>query len=258
MPTDTSEFQFGPGSAWAVIQYYMGGTVPTIAQPRKFDVMQSIDITFDTTTKRLMGSNTFPRAIGISEGKVTMKINFARFNGGLFQMRFGEPAGLTTGGFLMADDEAGTIPAVSTYIVTVVNSATWTKDWGVRYGDTGEPFTAVASGPTVGQYSVASGVYTFAAADASRPVVISYEYSSTTGLTLGILSHPQGQIALTSIRYQGQYGNRQIGIYIPNAVGSSVNMPTKQGDFVIQEMQFEAFANSANQIAYLYLPAGDL
>jgi hypothetical protein len=374
---DEAEFQFGPGSMWATLQQFMDGTTPGTPQPRKFDVMQSVDLTFDATLKSLMSNLTFPRAIGVSEGKVTIKVNFARFNGGLWQMRFGEPAGVTSGNKQMADDEAQTIPSVSTYTITVAKAPLFLLDYGVRYGDTDAPMSALQTGtPAQGEYVVNSttGVYTFAAADAGRPVLISYEFTNTAvvwtdrgvagtwsathaysanaiildpttnsiqivttagtsgsstpsfsatagttttdgsvtwtslgvpggwkgatyyplhtcisdsngnieqvttagitggsvpvwpsstgntttdggGYTLSVLSHLQGQFTLTSLRYQGQYGGRYVGVYIPNAVGGNYNMPTKEGDFVVQSLEFQAFATPSGNVAYLYIPS---
>lgn len=257
MAADAAGFIFGPGSAWGVVNTFIDGTTPAIVQPVKFDVMQSFDLALDTTVKRLMGSDIFPRAIGISEGKVTCKIKVAKFGAQIWQLRLGEPAGVTTGQSLMADDEAHTVPATTPFTVTIAppGSGVWAKDWGVRYADTDAPLTAVASVTATGQYSVSAGVYTFDTADSSRSVVISYEYTVTTGNTLTMLSHPQGQVALTSIRYQGYYGGRLVGVLIPNAVGSTLSIPSKQGDFAVPELDFEAFADSTGKVAILYLPS---
>jgi len=51
----------------------------------------------------------------------------------------------------------------------------WASDLGVAYTP-GGPLVAVASSPAVGQYSVAAGVYTFAAGDYDASVAISYGY----------------------------------------------------------------------------------
>lgn len=52
----------------------------------------------------------------------------------------------------------------------------WASDAGVTYVATGAALTAVASAPATGQYSVAAGVYTFAAGDAGKAVVVNYGY----------------------------------------------------------------------------------
>ena len=55
------------------------------------------------------------------------------------------------------------------------------------YASTGVQLTPVGSGPTVGQYSVSAGVYTFAAADASAALLISFLYT-TPGSTVSALT----------------------------------------------------------------------
>lgn len=53
----------------------------------------------------------------------------------------------------------------------------WASDAGVTYAATGAALAAVASAPATGQYSVsAAGVYTFAAGDAGKAVVVNYGY----------------------------------------------------------------------------------
>ena len=51
----------------------------------------------------------------------------------------------------------------------------WANDLGVTYAN-GTALTAVTGTPAVGQYSVAGGVYTFAAADAGAAVLLSYGF----------------------------------------------------------------------------------
>ena len=74
--------------------------------------------------------------------------------------------------------ETLTVPATTTYTVTVAKAASFTDDLGVVDIATGAPMTEVAASPgpanTGGQYSVSNGVYTFNAHDASKKVGIAY------------------------------------------------------------------------------------
>ncbi len=82
-----------------------------------------------------------------------------------------------TAGYAIVD-EAHTIPATSTYTITVNQTfGPWGQDDGVMTIG-GTVFTAVAANPASGQYSVNSttGTYTFNAADASTALLISYSY----------------------------------------------------------------------------------
>jgi hypothetical protein len=79
-----------------------------------------------------------------------------------------------SGGYGAAVSEAHTVPATP-FQVTVTQAATFSCDQQVSYVSSGLPLVRVASGPTVGQYSVsAAGVYTFAAADTSKALTFAY------------------------------------------------------------------------------------
>lgn len=70
--------------------------------------------------------------------------------------------------------EARSIPAGSPYTITPFSP--WNGDIGAAF--TGGAALVLVSGvPATGQYAVSNGVYTFAAADASRAVTITYSYT---------------------------------------------------------------------------------
>ena len=75
------------------------------------------------------------------------------------------------------ESEAATVPAApGPYTVAVAAPfGPWASDAGVTYGN-GTALTAVAGNPAAGQYAVAGGVYTLAAADAGAGVLISYGF----------------------------------------------------------------------------------
>lgn len=79
-------------------------------------------------------------------------------------------------GYLTAA-EPQTIPATPFQVTPDQLNGPWAQDAGVVNGTTGVAMVKVASGtPTAGQYKVAAGIYTFAAADTGVPVLISYSY----------------------------------------------------------------------------------
>ena len=215
--------------------------------PINFGLVQ--DVTYDETStlKELYGQNRRALAIGAGTIKATVKAKMARISGvALASLLYGVAtvAGQTATAFA----EAGTIPGVSTYTITVANSATWTVDQGVVYTATGLPLKRVASGPTVGQYSVAAGVYTFAAADASAKVLISYNYTiSATGLnvpignpllgpTVNFAANLYGVDPTTSLSYSLQ---------LYNCVTEKFSIGTTRADFVMPERDFRCDANAA-------------
>ncbi len=73
--------------------------------------------------------------------------------------------------------ESATVPAApGPYSVTAaVPFGPWASDSGVTYAN-GLALTPLAGNPSAGQYAVASGVYTFAAADAGANVLLSYGF----------------------------------------------------------------------------------
>ncbi len=76
-------------------------------------------------------------------------------------------------------NEAHTIPASVSYTITTTQTyGHWSQDDGVT-NSTGTVFTAVTGTPSAGQYSVdiATGIYTFNAADAGTAMLISYSYT---------------------------------------------------------------------------------
>src|SRR5208283_697884 len=59
---------------------------------------------------------------------------------------------------------------------------------GVAYASSGLQLTPVASSPAAGQYSVASGVYTFSSADAGKAVLITYSYTQSVAGSNAVIS----------------------------------------------------------------------
>jgi hypothetical protein len=73
--------------------------------------------------------------------------------------------------------EAQTVPTVSPWqIAPAAPYGGWGADLGVAYTASGAALTQVARAATAGQYSVASGLYSFSAADSGAAVAISYGY----------------------------------------------------------------------------------
>jgi hypothetical protein len=75
------------------------------------------------------------------------------------------------------ENESVTVPAApGPYTATVAAPfGPWAADAGVTY-DNGMALMAVSGAPSTGQYNVAGGLYTFAAADAGAGVLVSYGY----------------------------------------------------------------------------------
>lgn len=221
------------------------------ATPLQFGALQDISADLSRTVKSLYGQNQQPLAIGGGEIKASVKAKMGFINAGVYASLF-YGTSTSVGTVSLASNEAHSVPAVTTYTVTVTNSATFSKDLGVTYAN-GNPMTQVASAPSVGQYSVASGVYTFAAADASAAVLISYEYTSaSSGSTVAVGAILQGvQPIITLDLYRGYNGTGERHRFWA-AVCSKLTIPTKMADFGISELDFECFLDSQGRFHNVY------
>lgn len=235
-------FTFGSGSVWAVPS---GAT----ATPVQFGTLQDVSTDFSFSNKELTGQYQFPVAVARGPGKITCKAKSASISALAFNtIFFGNIQ--TTGGLTTASQSA-TIPATP-YQVTVTNSATFLDDLGVTYSATGIALTKVASSPATGQYSVAAGVYTFAAADTTLGVVISYSYTIMTGFQSTITNQLMGQApTFTVVLNNANYGSQNFTLKLYSCVSSKLAMNFKNTDFMVPEFDFEAFANAANSIGQL-------
>jgi hypothetical protein len=243
-------FQFGSGTLWG---YPVGGNLAANPTPMKFGTLQDVALDISGSLKELYGQNQFAETVARGKYKITGKAKFAQIVGKhVNDLFFGQT--LNSGQKLTALDEAQNVPASTPYTVTVTNAAQFSDDWGGRYSATGLPLTKVASSPLQGQYSVnSSGVYTFAAADASVAVLITYRYSSTAGVQLNIRQQLMGFAPSFQMLLNEQYAGKQANLLLYSCVAEKLSWQTKNEDFLIPEFDFEAFANAGGQVMDLYL-----
>lgn len=233
------QFGFASGSAWAIDS----AANPT---PAPFGILQSVGIDFSFSNKELAGTFGFPVAVGRGAGKISCKAQAARLSGRLLNLFFGgtKAVGQTN----VAQDESGAIPATP-FQVTVANSVNFLADLGVFNAATGIPYVRVASAPATGQYSVAAGVYTFAAADTGQAVKISYTYTTSAAGETITISNPLMGVAPTFKTVATQlYNNQRSTITLNANVFSKLGTATKSEDFNIPDFDWSAFADSANNI----------
>jgi hypothetical protein len=222
------------------------------ATPSQFGVLQDVQVDFSATLKELMGQNQFAVAVARSAMKVTGKIKSAKIVGSVYNdLFFGQTA--VTGAVLQAVNEAGTVPTTP-YQITVSNAATFLTDLGVLNATTGLPLKKVASAPATGQYSVNSttGVYTFAAADTTVAVLISYTYSSATGATkITIANQLQGAAPTFQMNLAETYNSKVLNFQLNACVANKLSFPLKNSDWTINDIEFQAFADAAGNVGYL-------
>jgi hypothetical protein len=238
--------QFGSGYLLAAPQTASGNPAPnpTPVQP---NVIQNIKFTLGADIKSLFGQNQWPVDSAIGKRSIKGSFEFAQITNFLMsQVFFGD--GTTEGVLQTVTGEQHTIPATP-YQITVTNFVDPIVDQGVVYTATGLPLTQHAT-PTTGQYSVdlATGVYTFAAADTGMGVSIAYQYSiPSTGTTLTVENHQMGWGPVVALDIwdayeQGNFGLQGIGFYFPNVRLGKIDATSKIDDYQMYTTDFEAFA----------------
>lgn len=236
---------FGTGFMFAT----PSGANPT---PTRFGALQDVSVDFSFDMKQLWGSNQFPLEQGRGKGKIDIKASIGRVDPNLFNNIF---FGLTTatGETLNSVDEAGTIPTTP-FQITVVNSATWSVDLGV-YDTTAKIWlTRVASAPATKQYSVAAGVYTFAAADTGHIVAISYTYTSAaTGVKLSYTNQILGGSVVFSVQLVNKFKHgdgttRSLFLNFPAVQCPKLGMPLKLDDFTLTSLDLMAQDDGAGNV----------
>lgn len=225
MPVLSGKKTFGAGR-------FFGTNNVTAPTPARFGIPQDMSIDFKQAVKELYGENKFAQAVAAGEMSVTGKVAFGETNSRIFKDLLFSTTG-AAGQVIQTDKEPGTVPASVSYIVTVVNSATFTTDLGVINADTGKTMTRVASAPTTGQYSVTAGVYIFAAADASAHVLISYlsTQAGGNGETVTLSNTLQGPAGAFTSSMVFPYGAEQDVLTLNNCVANDTGLATKQGDY---------------------------
>ena len=234
---------FGAGRVFLTGNY----TNPT---PCRASTPQSQSIDFKRKVESLFGENQLAVAVAAGQMEVTGKVEFSKTVARIFaDILFGD--GSTTGSYLESDQEAGTIPGSSSYIVTVVNSATWLFDLGVRNATTGVIYTCVASGTEVAgkSYSVAAGVYKFAAGDANGNVLISYGYSSATaGESIVLANQLQGLTGNFQAVHTLPWGTETDMFVFYNCIAGSTSLSAKNGGFGNTSLDYTAAVNGNGQL----------
>jgi hypothetical protein len=245
-----AQYGFGSGALWGAASI----ANPT---PSQFGALQDVQIDFAATVKELYGTFQFPLTVARGTVKVTGKAKMGQLQGRIFNDLFFNGAS-AAGQINTINDEAGTIPGTP-FGVTVANSATWTTDLGVVYAATGVRLTRVATGPTTGQYSVAAGIYTFAAADTTKGVLIDYVYTIvTTGQTITVTNQLLGTAPVfkpvMSMNYTNPAGAaQQMCLSMNAATSSKLSLATKLEDFLQPELDFSCFCDASNTLCTISL-----
>lgn len=220
--------------------------------PLKIAALQDVSVDFSSDIKQLFGQNQFPLDVARGKTKIEGKaasgnVDVQSFN----QFFFGLTA--ATGQTLRAINEAGTVPAMSTYTVTVTHAADFVQDLGVYNATTGLPLTQVATMPASGEYSVdqSTGIYTFNMAQASADMLFNYLYEDTAGHTVVISNQLMGTTPKFRLVLSQIYDSKTFTLVLYSCVAEKLSLPLKQDDYLIADFSFQAQANAAGLIGYI-------
>lgn len=243
------------GTGYVFIVPLTGGNPAVPSSPRLPGSIQDFNFENTSTIKELRSNLQYPDDTAAVDKKATWKLGSGRFDIDLFNNMFGGET-QTTGGVVLDVQEAHTIPATGPYTITVTNSGTYSKTLALNFTASGQPLVNVAGVPAQGEYSVASGVYTFNPADVGLGMLISYAYTTVNGSLVTVGNHVQGYGPQFEIYVAETYDEKTANV--PNYLhcfackATKFSLPLKRADYLIADIEGEAYANSAGNVYELY------
>lgn len=216
----------------------------------EFGFLQNISIDFTRDVKELFGERQFPDVVATGMSRVTGRAAHGRIFGSLYASAFfGED--VVAGSVAFADNEVHSISDPGYNAVDVTHDADWTDDLGVYYADTGLRLTWVDAAPTAGQYSVASGTYTFSHADAGKDVKINYLYDDSTHGKMFTINNQLMGITPAFKLVLFNPGRTQRGaapsvLVLNNVTATKLTLPMRLGEFALPEFDFTGYADASD------------
>lgn len=238
-----TQYVFGTGQLFSTP---VGGGAPL-----KFGALQDVSVDFNGDIKQLFGQYQFALDVARGKTKIEWKASTGNIDAAAFNdIFFGEE--VTTGDQLIqAINEEGTVPAMTTYTITVDNGANFVMDLGVKLASNGLPLKQVASSPAAMEYTVSNaGVYTFNVGQASAAVLIDYLWEdASTGGSLDIGNQLMGTTPKFQLVLSQVYDGKNFTLILYSNVAEKLSLPLKQDDYLIAELSGNAQADDAGRIA---------
>lgn len=247
---------FGAGKLIATPLTDAAGNAIAVPTPVAIAVLQDVSVDFDYETKTLHGEKQFPVSVARGKAKLSWKAKTADFDSAaLGSLLLGSQP--TASRRAAVIDFATTVPTTPFQItIAPPSSGTFVADLGVTNALTGLPLTRVAITPAAGQYSlvVATGVYTFNTAEASKSMLISYEYSvatDTTSKLFAISNNLMGYTPTFSAIFYNEYMGKKLVMKLTSNVMGKQGLPFKSDDFTMVDFDAEAFADASGSVGYI-------
>lgn len=221
--------------------------------PRSPALLQEVSVEFKADQKSLFGRKQMPAAV--ARGKVTTsgKCKLASQDALLWNaLYFGMPT--STSGARISDSEQHSLNASTLATVTVLNTP-FAVDYGVTNGSTGIPMQKITSGsPTENQYSVntSTGVYTFSSSETATSVILSYAFTSTTGVGFTISSQNMGYAPTFLMVMRNTFEGKEFVLTLNSCTMTDISIPSKQDDFWVSDCSFGIQADAAGNLGSFY------
>jgi hypothetical protein len=242
--------KFGVGVLIAITRTDAQGNLLAVPAPYRLGILQDVSSDFSFEAKTLYGANQLPVDRGRGKAKLAFSAKTADINAAaLAALHFGVTP--TVGVKLPVLDFAANIPGTP-YQVTITPpaSGTFLADLGVSDAS-GVVFTRVASAPAAGQYSMSAGVYTFAAADTGKAMLISYEYSASSGgIVVPMTNQLMGYSPSFSCMLFNDSKGSKLAVKLNNCQSDKLTLPFKNEDFSIADFGWEALDDGTGTAGY--------
>ena len=225
------------GSGQALVK--QGGVV--IARLNGLGDMQ---VSMKYPAKDVYGSGYYPIANVSGDRAINLSFTNNKFNLNYLKV-MGSTVATAQSVAMPVFGETATIPSATTYTVTLKKAASAVAlSETVRLADgSGTLFERVASGSeATGKYSIASGVLTFAEADAGKAIIVDYDATSTTANVATIKN--DDTIPIVEIVHDGTFADPLAGkmrvvtrFYYCKASGD-MNLDWKRADAATPKLDF--------------------
>lgn len=197
---------------------------------------QSVNDFGSSGSVTLSGTYQVPMTVGAGVGQYTVNALTGQYT--LHAADAGKNVQITYSYNLLTilNTENASVPGTP-FQILVQDSADFLQDLGVTYYPSGTALVKVGSSPTVGQYTVSAGLYTFAAADSGQGVQIQYATNTSnqnsdaqTALNLTLLPGAKSQAVwsyLNSRHPEAAFGYTETAIVASQAMdlGENGEMP---------------------------------
>ena len=218
-----------------------------------FGTTQEWELNIDQKLVNLMGQYKDPVDVAPSERTVTGKVKFARLQMSMWgNLLFGITPTSSSG----IDMVVGETKTTTTTTYTVASAAAFSGDLGVYYAASGIALTPVASAPTAGQYVAGAagvGTYTLNASDSAASLLqFSYMKTATDQLSVTVTQALMGSGPVVELDFSNPYAvqgtTKKLNIQILSARISKSPLQFKNANYMIPDMEFTAFLNSAGNL----------